>query len=117
MAKYYVSDESWQGFKIIMEENGKKFYLSKLAKNVNDSTWTSDSTYAKYFKNERKAEEIVDELYRLNESKITESAKPINEKNITKFVDDLNKICHEEFDDDLFTSKYGNLYDFRFAYS
>lgn len=50
------------------------------------------------------------------ESKFTESVKPINEKNVQKFVDDLNRICHDEFDDELFTSKYGNLYDFRIQY-
>lgn len=116
MAKYYVSDESWQGFKIIKEENGKKFYLSKLAKNIKDSTWTSDSTCAKYFKNESKAEDIVDKLYTLIESKFVESSKLMNEKNVLKFVEELNHICHEEFDDDLFTSKYGNLYDFQVGY-
>ena len=48
---------------------------------------------------------------------LKESAKPIKEKNIAKFVDELNEICHEKFDDDdLFTKKYGNLYDFVYRY-
>ena len=48
---------------------------------------------------------------------LKESAKPINEKNVAKFVDELNEICHEKFDDDdLFTKKYGNLYDFVYNY-
>ena len=47
---------------------------------------------------------------------LKESAKPINEKNVAKFVDELNEICHEKFDDDLFTKKYGNLYDFVYRY-
>ena len=48
---------------------------------------------------------------------LKESAKPINEKNVAKFVDELNGICHEKFDDDdLFTKKYGNLYDFVYNY-
>ena len=48
---------------------------------------------------------------------LKESAKPINEKNVAKFVDELNEICHEKFDDDLFTKKYGNLYDFVYNYA
>ena len=47
---------------------------------------------------------------------LKESAKPINEKNVAKFVNELNQICHEKFDDDLFTKKYGNLYDFVYRY-
>ena len=47
---------------------------------------------------------------------LKESAKPINEKNVAKFVNELNQICHEKFDDDLFTKKYGNLYDFVYNY-
>ena len=47
---------------------------------------------------------------------LKESAKPINEKNVEKFVNELNQICHEKFDDDLFTKKYGNLYDFVYNY-
>ena len=48
---------------------------------------------------------------------LKESSKPINEKNVAKFVDELNEICHEKFDDDdLFTKKYGNLYDFVYRY-
>ena len=47
---------------------------------------------------------------------LKESAKPINEKNVVKFVNELNQICHEKFDDDLFTKKYGNLYDFVYNY-
>ena len=47
---------------------------------------------------------------------LKESAKPINEKNVAKFVDELNEICHEKFDDDLFTKKYGNLYNFVYNY-
>ena len=66
------------------------------------------------------AEQYFVDFYKNNkmfkESKFTESAKPINEKNVQKFVDDLNRICHDEFDDELFTSKYGNLYDFRIQY-
>lgn len=65
------------------------------------------------------AEEYFADFYKnkmFKESKFTESAKPINEKNVAKFVEDLNRICHNEFDDELFTSKYGNLYDFRFQY-
>ena len=66
------------------------------------------------------AEQYFVDFYKNNkmfkESKFTESVKPINEKNVQKFVDDLNRICHDEFDDELFTSKYGNLYDFRIQY-
>ena len=66
------------------------------------------------------AEQYFADFYKNNkmfkECKFTESSKPINEKNVQKFVDDLNRICHDEFDDDLFTSKYGNLYDFRIQY-
>ena len=66
------------------------------------------------------AEQYFVDFYKNNkmfkESKFTELAKPINEKNVQKFVDDLNRICHDEFDDELFTSKYGNLYDFRVQY-
>lgn len=47
---------------------------------------------------------------------LKESSKPINEKNVAKFVNELNQICHEKFDDDLFTKKYGNLYDFVYNY-
>ena len=47
---------------------------------------------------------------------LKESAKPINEKNVAKFVNELNQICHEKFDDDLFTKKYGNLYNFIYGY-
>ena len=75
--EYYVSDESYQGFKVVKVENGKKFYLSKLAKNIEDSTWNSDHTYAKYFKNESKAQEIVDILNSLKESKSLKEGKGI----------------------------------------
>ena len=62
------------------------------------------------------AEEYFDDFYKNGKIKesLTESAKPINEKNVAKFVDELNKICHEKFDDELFTKKYGNLYNFTY---
>ena len=59
---------------------------------------------------------LAESKKKLSRKSLKESAKPINEKNVAKFVNELNQICHEKFDDDLFTKKYGNLYDFVYNY-
>ena len=122
--EFFVGDKTAKGFEVCMIEDGKKYYLSKLAKNVVDSDWSSDYTYAKHWKDESKAEEVVDMLNsELKESKkssrksLKESVKPINEKNVAKFVDELNKWCdnnihYKDVDSAKFTKQYGKLYDF-----
>lgn len=122
--EFFVGDKTAKGFEVCMIEDGKKYYLSKLAKNVVDSDWSSDHTYAKHWKDESKAEEVVVILNsELKESKkssrksLKESAKPINEKNVAKFVDELNKWCddnvhYKDVDSAKFTKQYGKLYDF-----
>lgn len=89
--EYSIGDETWQGFEIIKMENGKKFYLSKLAKNIENSTWNSDHTYAKHFKNKSKAEEIVDEFNSLNES-LTERSQE-NEIIVSELQDTVEYFC------------------------
>lgn len=74
--EFFVGDKTSQGFEVCMIEDGKKYYLSKLAKNVVDSDWSSDHTYAKHWKDESKAEEIVDML----NSELKENKKVMNEK-------------------------------------
>ena len=122
--EFFVGDKTAKGFEVCMIEDGKKYYLSKLAKNIVDSDWSSDHTYAKHWKDESKAEEVVNMLNsELKESKkssrksLKESAKPINEKNVAKFVDELNKWCddnvhYKDVDSARFTKEYGKLYDF-----
>ena len=126
--EFFVGDKTTKGFEVCMIEDGKKYYLSKLAKNVVDSDWSSDHTYAKHWKDESKAEEVVDMLNsELKESKksarksLKESAKPINEKNVAKFVDELNQFCDKKIhyvdvDAERFTKKYGKLYDFKYRF-
>ena len=89
--EYHVGDETWQGFEIVKMENGKKFYLSKLAKNIENSTWSSDHTYAKHFKNKSRAEEIVDEFNSLNES-LTECSQE-NEITVSELQDTVEYFC------------------------
>lgn len=122
--EFFVGDKTAKGFEVCMIEDGKKYYLSKLAKNVVDSDWSSDHTYAKHWKDESRAEEVVNMLNsELKESKksarksLKESAKSINEKNVAKFVDELNKWCddnvhYKDVDSAKFTKQYGKLYDF-----
>lgn len=122
--EFFVGDKTLKGFEVCMIDDGKKYYLSKLAKNVVDSSWSSDHTYAKHWKDKSRAEEVVDMLNsELKESKksarksLKESAKPINEKNVAKFVDELNKWCddnvhYKDVDSAKFTKQYGKLYDF-----
>ena len=120
--KYFVGDETAKGFEVCMMEDGKKYYLSKLAKNVVDSDWSSDHTYAKHWKDKSRAEEIVNTLNsELKESKksITESARPIDEKNVAKFVAELNEwvddnINYSDPEQARFTKQYGKLYDFKY---
>ena len=73
--EYFVGNETAKGFEVCMIENGKKYYLSKLAKNLEDSSWSSDHTYAKHWKDKSKAEEVVNRFNsELTESKtLTES--------------------------------------------
>ena len=78
---------------------------------------SDDEAFEEYLKCLGEANEYdISESKKSSRKSLKESAKPINEKNVQKFVDDLNRICHDEFDDELFTSKYGNLYDFRIQY-
>ena len=126
--EFFVGDETAKGFEVYMIEDGKKYYLSKLAKNIEDSSWSSDHTYAKHWKDESRAEEVVDMLNsELKESKkstrksLKESTKPINEKNVAKFVDELNKWCDDnvhyvDVDSAKFTKQYGKLYDFEWGW-
>ena len=74
--KYFVGDKTAKGFEVCMIEDGKKYYLSKLAKNVVDSDWSSDHTYAKHWKDKSRAEEIVDML----NSELKESKKSFKER-------------------------------------
>ena len=74
--KYFVGDETAKGFEVCMIEDGKKYYLSKLAKNVVDSDWSSDHTYAKHWKNKSRAEEVVDML----NSELKENKKSFKER-------------------------------------
>ncbi len=123
--EFFVGSKTWQGYDVYMIEDGKKYYLSKLAKNVVDSDWSSDHTYAKHWKDESRAEEIVNMLNsELKESKksarksLKESAKPINEKNVAKFVDELNKWVDKTInyvDGMEFANKYGKLYSFDYV--
>lgn len=119
---YFIGGENYQGFEVCMIENGKKYYLSKLARNIVDSSWSSDHTYAKHFKL-AKAEEIVDILNsELTEKKsLKESAKPINERNVAKFVDELNEWCDDnvhfaDLESAKYTREYGKLYDFEWGW-
>lgn len=84
--EFFVGDKTAKGFEVCMIEDGKKYYLSKLTKNVVDSDWSSDHTYAKHWKDESKAEEIVDTLNsELKESKKF-ARKTMNEKISSKYV-------------------------------
>ena len=84
--EFFVGDKTAKGFEVCMIEDGKKYYLSKLAKNVVDSDWSSDHTYAKHWKDESKAEEVVDMLNsELKESKKS-ARKTMNEKISSKYV-------------------------------
>ena len=126
--EFFVGDKTAKGFEVCMIEDGKKYYLSKLAKNVADSDWSSDYTYAKHWKDESRAEEVVDMLNsELKENKkssrksLKESAKLINEKNVAKFVDELNtwvddNVNFADVESAQFTRKYGKLYDFKYGW-
>lgn len=74
--KYFVGSKTWQGYDVYMIEDGKKYYLSKLAKNIEDSSWSSDFTYAKHWKDKSRVEEIVNML----NSELKESKKSIKER-------------------------------------
>lgn len=74
--EFFVGDKTAKGFEVCMIEDGKKYYLSKLAKNIEDSSWSSDFTYAKHWKDKSRAEEVVDML----NSELKESKKIMNEK-------------------------------------
>ena len=74
--EFFVGSKTWQGYDVYMIEDGKKYYLSKLAKNIEDSSWSSDFTYAKHWKDESRAEEIVDML----NSELKESKKSFKER-------------------------------------
>lgn len=106
--EYYVGDETWQGFEIVKMENGKKFYLSKLAKNIKDSTWSSDHTYAKHFKNKSRAEEIVDEFNSLKED-LKESLK--EGKGVKKSVDIIRRKLMELINDDTIQEEFTYAFD------
>ena len=68
--EFFVGDKTVKGFEVCMIEDGKKYYLSKLAKNVVDSDWSSDHTYAKHWKDKSRAEEVVDMFnFELKENK------------------------------------------------
>ena len=61
--KYFVGYENYRGHAIYkIDKDGNKFYLSKLARNIKDSSWNSDYLYAKHWKNKSRAEEIVNIL-------------------------------------------------------
>ena len=74
--EFFVGDKTAKGFEVCMIKDGKKYYLSKLAKNIEDSSWSSDYTYAKHWKDKSRAEEVVDML----NSELKESKKIMNEK-------------------------------------
>ena len=74
--EFFVGSKTWQGYDVYMIEDGKKYYLSKLAKNIEDSSWSSDFTYAKHWKDKSRAEEIVNML----NSELKESKKSIKER-------------------------------------
>ena len=119
---YFVGPENYQGCYVCMMKDDKKYYLSKLARNIVDSSWSSDHTYGRRFKR-NKAEEIVDILNsEMTEKKsIKESAKPINERNVAKFVDELNKWCDDnihfaDLESAKYTREYGKLYDFEWGW-
>ena len=93
--KYFVGDETVKGFEVCMVEDGKKYYLSKLAKNVVDSDWSSDHTYAKHWKDKSRAEEVVNML----NSELKESKKSIKERSeeneiiISELTDTVEYFC------------------------
>ena len=97
--EFFVGDKTAKGFEVCMIKDGKKYYLSKLAKNVIDSDWSSDHTYAKHWKDKSRAEEVVDML----NSELKESKKVINEKvdSRYKYVFNHTKDAYEivQFDD------------------
>lgn len=74
--EFFVGSKTWQGYEVCMIEDGKKYYLSKLAKNIEDSSWSSDHTYAKRWKDESRAEEVVDML----NSELKENKKSFKEE-------------------------------------
>lgn len=74
--EFFVGSKTWQGYEVCMIEDGKKYYLSKLAKNIEDCSWSSDHTYAKHWKDESRAEEVVDML----NSELKESKKSFKEE-------------------------------------
>ena len=65
--KYYVSGKFYRGFAVCQETNGKKYYLSKLTRNIENSSWTIDALYARYF-SENKAKELVKEFQSLDKT-------------------------------------------------
>lgn len=93
--EFFVGDKTAKGFEVCMIEDGKKYYLSKLAKNIEDSSWSSDHTYAKHWKDKSRAEEVVDML----NSELKESKKSIKEEidrpTWSKWV--VNNIHHIEY--------------------
>jgi len=89
--EFFVGSKTWQGYEVCMIEDGKKYYLSKLAKNVADSDWSSDHTYAKHWKDKSRAEEIVDELNSLNESLKERSQE--NEITVSELQDTVEYFC------------------------
>lgn len=93
MKEYYLGSESWQGFEICMIEDGRKFYLYKLGKDIKNSSWGSDHSYAKHIKNKKRAQEIVDMFNSINES--------INESRI-KFVEPKYNTSWTKYENALF---------------
>lgn len=93
--EFFVGSKTWQGYDVYMIEDGKKYYLSKLAKNIEDSSWSSDHTYAKHWKDKSRAEEIVNMLNsELKENK--ESIKERSEENeiiVSELQDTVEYFC------------------------
>jgi len=56
---YKIDNGGWQGYVILKYIDGAKYYLSKLAKNIKDSTWNADHTYAKHYKSKERALEVL----------------------------------------------------------
>ena len=110
LIEYFVGDKTVKGFEVCMIEDGKKYYLSKLAKNVADSDWSSDYTYAKHWKDKSRAEEIVDELNSLNES--LKESKSIKEgKNVKKSLEIIRRKLMELINDDTIQEEFNEVWE------
>lgn len=108
--EYFVGDKTAKGFEVCMIEDGKKYYLSKLAKNIEDSSWSSDHTYAKHWKDKSRAEEIVNELNSLNES--LKESKSIKEgKNVKKSLEIIRRKLMELINDDTIQEEFNEVWE------